>query len=460
MAASSGLEYLDLHPFVRTATHDKLLGCIFGGALGDCIGLYTEFLPKTSSEKQYPDRSFSLVEPVTPFATDTHRDKFELGSWTDDTDHALLLILSYLHNKGQIIPVDFARRLKIWVRHGLLALDRLPLGIGRTTSTVVSYPDFAENPESVALKTWMNSSRQGAANGSLMRTHPLGIMCIPKTLDQTFELAAQMSRTTHIDPRCTVSCCAVTGLVRGLLRGEVLVEADMDAVLDQAFLYVHGSDTLRNPGHDEPAAAPISAEQSDALLDRHEYEKHIKAAKYSDLELDDSQKMGYVYKCLGSAVLALRSTMRTAASDAGPRVTIINLFEETIIDLIMQGGDADTNGCVAGALLGAWSGYSRLPSHWVRGIQHQGWLVEKCEALSGQVGVNTEQIQDISNPADTAPDGGRGLFSDKELNDRERGLLEKILLKQKTRRDEKEKELMKTSKKGVGSLLKALKLTT
>ena len=41
MALSSGLDFLSLHPFVRAAAHEKALGCIFGGALGDCIGLYT-----------------------------------------------------------------------------------------------------------------------------------------------------------------------------------------------------------------------------------------------------------------------------------------------------------------------------------------------------------------------------------------------------------------------------------
>ena len=40
-ADTSGLGFLKLHPFVRSTANDKLLGCIFGSALGDCIGLYT-----------------------------------------------------------------------------------------------------------------------------------------------------------------------------------------------------------------------------------------------------------------------------------------------------------------------------------------------------------------------------------------------------------------------------------
>lgn len=53
MATYSELDYLDLHPFVRATAHDKLLGCIFGGALGDCIGLYTGLGHAKVSNNEY-----------------------------------------------------------------------------------------------------------------------------------------------------------------------------------------------------------------------------------------------------------------------------------------------------------------------------------------------------------------------------------------------------------------------
>jgi ADP-ribosylglycohydrolase len=57
-------------------------------------------------------------------------------SWTDDTDHALLIVLSYLHHDGKLLPDDLAARLRTWAEQGLRCLDRLPLGLGRTVGRV------------------------------------------------------------------------------------------------------------------------------------------------------------------------------------------------------------------------------------------------------------------------------------------------------------------------------------
>ena len=42
-----------------------------------------------------------------------------------------------------------------------------------------------------------------------------------------------------------------------------------------------------------------------------------------------------------------------------------------------QAGDADTNGAVAGALLGCKLGYNRLPDTWLNDLFHKDWLDER-----------------------------------------------------------------------------------
>lgn len=78
------LDFLNAHPFVRSTVIDKIYGCLMGSALGDTIGLYTEFLPKQACESIYKERKFSLLEPVTEWHPDSHRSKC----------HAVLFILA------------------------------------------------------------------------------------------------------------------------------------------------------------------------------------------------------------------------------------------------------------------------------------------------------------------------------------------------------------------------------
>ena len=60
--------------------------------------------------------------------------------------------------------------------------------------------------------------------------------------------------------------------------------------------------------------------------------------------------------------------------------TCVPVFQATtvcfslVVFLILQGGDADTNGAVAGALLGCKLGSSALPPTWLKGLKHKGWL--------------------------------------------------------------------------------------
>ena len=65
----------------------------------------------------------------------------------------------------QIDPVDFAKRLLNWTRHGYPELgDKGGMGIGKTTSTVVSHPRYLANPHEVSLTGWnMYQNCQGTS---------------------------------------------------------------------------------------------------------------------------------------------------------------------------------------------------------------------------------------------------------------------------------------------------------
>ena len=140
------------------STINRLKGCILGGAIGDAIGLFTEFLPQSECIRLYgPSPRFSLLQSppagYTVMHMDRHRAVFESSGWTDDTDQSLLIFMSWLRSGGtRIDEIDFAKRLKFWVGNGFTPLDRMPLGLGATVRSVVGASTYTANPVRTATE--------------------------------------------------------------------------------------------------------------------------------------------------------------------------------------------------------------------------------------------------------------------------------------------------------------------
>ncbi|XP_012942561.1 uncharacterized protein LOC101848559 [Aplysia californica] len=82
--------------------------------------------------------------------------------------------------------------------------------------------------------------------------------------------------------------------------------------------------------------------------------------KIKELELSGAGGIGYTYKCMGAGFWALKQ----------------DNFKKAMIQVVMQAGDADTNGCVAGAMLACKLGLSAIPKDWIDELEHKDWLME------------------------------------------------------------------------------------
>jgi hypothetical protein len=132
-------------------------------------------------------------------------------------------------------------------------------------------------------------------------------------------------------------------LITGLLRGEIFVEKDVNDCIERCYEWVKGRDDLMNPGNEDLRTQPI-----EKLLDRDDFTRYVHEDSLLAPYLDEPDKIGYAYKCIGSAILSLRRAMRKV-KDYDP-VEHENIFEELTIDMVMEGGDADTNGAAACAV--------------------------------------------------------------------------------------------------------------
>lgn len=79
---------------------------------------------------------------------------------------------------GNISPEGFAAKLLNWSQRGFSELgDSVGQGIGSTTLSIISHPNFLADPYKVAQETWEQSGKAKAPNGALMRCAILGVPC-------------------------------------------------------------------------------------------------------------------------------------------------------------------------------------------------------------------------------------------------------------------------------------------
>ncbi|CAF1121881.1 unnamed protein product [Rotaria sordida] len=296
--------------FTSNANHmnliDHLLGCAYGQALGDAYGLSTEYQKRCAVADTYPDAT-QLI-PFPNYVQSQHSGRWIRGDWTDDTDQWLLLMETLSEHDGDV--KIFARKLNMWIRHGFPELDDFGgLGLGVNVAKVVQTEGFYENPLEASRNAWESTGRQAAPNGAVMRCSASAVVHY-NNIDKMKSTAIQMCQTTHFDPRCVASCVAVCLAIAYIIQSP---DDDLESLIGRV-----QQETLATLGD---ALLPIYREEflwytgQDRTLD--------------DLRLDDDKVIGYTFKCLAAGFYGLRSTRS---------------FQETLNDLIRQGGDADTNG--------------------------------------------------------------------------------------------------------------------
>ena len=233
------------------------------------------------------------------------------GQATDDSELALALARTLLET-GRYDREAVATAYGNWYESG-------PFDIGCTIGRALSAAASADaGSKAETASSQANTGSQ--ANGSLMRVSPIGIWARrPELADR---IAREDSRLTHPNEVCVDACgvfaAAIAEGIHSGDRGKMLGVAQVHTL----------TDTVR-----------------DALGRAHKGEA---PEDYS------GKKSGWVLIALQNAFYHLQQ---------GKSV------EEALVETVGKGGDTDTNGAIAGALLGAADGLGAIPRRWVLPIQ-------------------------------------------------------------------------------------------
>jgi len=186
-----------------------------------------------------------------------------------------------------------------------------PKDIGVTTRAALDGVAAGRTPGEVTEEFHQEHGRS-AGNGTVMRVAPIALRHLREPARRS-EAARVDSKLTHFDDHAADVCVLVSDVLAALLDG----------------------------------VDPLELTAPRGLV--HEWAPGREVAA----ELARSDRAGYV-----GVALAVASTALLSASS----------FAEGLVWVISLGGDADTNGAVAGALLGARFGETGIPPEWLEGL--------------------------------------------------------------------------------------------
>lgn len=283
--------------------NDKIKGAVYGMALGDALGLGTEFMTKDEILYHYPGG----LKNFDYFVRDVHRANYKPGEWTNDTEITLLILESIVDSDGIRIP-DISHRLKKW-------FDSDPNDPTLPFRMVIPEPDWEDNPIVVCHSVWRDREITDASNEALNRALPAAVAS--PDYNSLYSNTSRLVNMTH-DP---AGCVATTNIISAILRSLIY---DKEEIPYESLIEI--------------------GRNIDERIIR--YLKIARDGNLDMLDLDDEDTFWSTNKTMAAALWVYWH---------------IDSPEEALLKIVNEGGDADTNASLAMMLFGLKQGYDKLP---------------------------------------------------------------------------------------------------
>ena len=298
-------------------------GALAGLALGDALGMPTQAMSPEQIRAVY-GRITGLVDAD---ASQPYAPGMPAGSVTDDTEQALLVASLLVRGRGSssgrvaLNAVEFAHSLLAW-EDSMIERGSLDL-LGPSTKAALERVRAGADPLSVG--------GAGTTNGAAMRVTPIGIAVSTADPEAFAEAVWSSCRVTHATRQGFQSAALVAAAVSMGIDAASSSASDVRALLWEAVSYVA---SLSPRGAWAPDPDVVAATRRALEL--------ASTPPLPSLELLAEQ--------IGSSVAsaqAIPMAFALLARDPSPRA---------LLDAANIGGDTDTIGAIAGAILGAAAG--------------------------------------------------------------------------------------------------------
>ena len=302
-------------------SRDWARGVILGLAVGNLLGLPLEGQSRNTLMRQFPDG----IPEINPEEKHHPMD--------DDLAQAVDLGESLLEKDGRGLNEDwveeFTSRLVKWRREN-------GRGIGITTSAVIDLLEKNTPPPEAGRQVFETNGRI-APNGGVMRCAPVALLWHSNPI-RLIEDSAASCMVTHYSPLCQWSCLIINVTIALLRVGAIPTPSQL-------------ARELRADGAPAEVAEWVGdvGEEIDSLRWNHRHK-------------------GHTLLCMQYGLWAAQTPLD---------------FDEALVAVVGSGGDTDTNGAVAGAVLGARYGAKAIPQRWLDCIPERDRLERLADRLAG-----------------------------------------------------------------------------
>ena len=360
----------------------RAYGALAGLALGDALGMPTQEMSPAQIRAVY-GRITGLVDGD---ASQPYAPGMPAGSVTDDTEQALLIASLLVRGRGTssgrvaLNAVEFAHALLAW-EDSMIERGSLDL-LGPSTKAALERVRAGEDPLTVG--------GAGTTNGAAMRVTPIGIAVSTEDPEAFAEAVWSSCRVTHATRQGFQSAALVAAAVSMGIDTTGSPSPDLRSLLWKAVTYV---DSLPERGAWTPDPDVVAATRRAMQL-------AVNPA---------SSSLECLVEQVGTSV---------ASAEAIPMAFALLAREPSphaLLDAANIGGDTDTIGAIAGAILGAALGVEVLPADslsMIEEVSHLGLssvagdLLElRDQALVGRQEESPTSASPAAVPdADTSPE--------------------------------------------------------
>jgi len=321
---------------------ERVLGCFFGGAIGDALGAPVEFMSLKSIQEQYGKNGINDFDDscgrIGAITDDTQMSLFtaegliraQLRQETRGICHQGSILMNayyrWLITQGYLIPEEHEGK---FINSGWLISNKFLHSKRAPGTTIIS---ALTNFDRYLNYDYAENNSKGC--GGVMRVAPIGLCAL-----NPFSLAIDAARYTHGHPTGILSAGAFAAIIQLIFNQHTLKDS-----INQVLTILEDI-----PGHGETSNA---IKQAAAL------------AEEKELNPINVEKLGEGWTAEEALAISLFCALK--AED----------YRTGVLAAVNHSGDSDSTGAICGNILGTLLGFDAIPKIWIENVEGKDVIIQ------------------------------------------------------------------------------------